>query len=53
MQANNSNQKGNTVMLDSGAEGPGFKSQWRRCRETVLGKLLTPIVPLFTKQQNW
>jgi len=39
--------------LDSGAEGPGFKSQPRRCRVTVLGKLLTPIVPLFTKQQNW
>ena len=29
-------------MLDSGAEGPGFKSQPRRCRVTVLGKLLTP-----------
>ena len=40
-------------MLDSGAEGPGFKSQSRRCRVTVLGKLFTPIVPLFTKQQNW
>ena len=40
-------------VLDSGAEGPGFKSQSRRCRATVLGKLLTPIVPLFTKQQNW
>jgi len=40
-------------VLDSGAEGPGFKSQSRRCRVTVLGKLLTPIVPLFTKQQNW
>jgi len=38
-------------VLDSGAEGPGFKSQSRRCR--VLGKLLTLIVPLFTKQQNW
>jgi len=25
----------------------------RRCRVTVLGKLFTPIVPLFTKQQNW
>ena len=37
--------------LDSGAEGPGFKSQSRRCRVTVLGKLFTPIVPLFTKQQ--
>ena len=40
-------------MLDSGAEGPRFKSQPRRCRVTVLGKLFTPIVPLFTKQQNW
>ena len=40
-------------VLDSGAEGPGFKSQSRRCRVTVLGKLLTPIVPLFTKQKNW
>jgi len=39
-------------VLDSGAEGPGFKSQPRRCRVTVLGKLFTPIVPLFTKQ-NW
>ena len=38
-------------VLDSGAEGPGFKSQPRRCR--VLGKLFTPIVPLFTKQRNW
>jgi len=40
-------------VLDSGAEGPRFKSQLRRCRVTVLGKLFTPIVPLFTKQQNW
>ena len=40
-------------VLDSGAEGPGFKSQLLRCRVTVLGKLSTPIVPLFTKQQNW
>jgi len=40
-------------LLDSGTEGPGFKSQSRRCRVTVLGKLFTPIVPLFTKQQNW
>ena len=32
-------------MLDSGAEGPGFKSQSRRCRVAVLGKLFTPIVP--------
>jgi len=40
-------------VLDSGAEGPRFKSQPLRCRITVLGKLFTPIVPLFTKQQNW
>jgi len=39
-------------VLDSGAEGPGFKSQSRRCRVTVLGKLFTAIVPLFTKQQH-
>jgi len=40
-------------VLDSGAVGPGLKSQSRRCRVTVLGKLFTPIVPLFTKQRNW
>ena len=40
-------------VLDAGAEGPGFKSQSRRCRVTVLGKLFTPIVPLFTKQRTW
>jgi len=40
-------------VLDSGAVGPGFKSQLRRCRVTVLGKLFTPIVHLFTKQRNW
>ena len=40
-------------VLDSGAEGTGFKSQSRRCRVTVFGKQFTPIVPLFTKQQNW
>ena len=39
-------------VLDSGAEGPGFKSQPRRCRVTVLGKLFTPIVPLLTKQRK-
>jgi len=32
------------------AVGPGFKSQPRRCRVTVLSKLFTPIVHLFTKQ---
>jgi len=36
-------------MLDSGADGPGFRSQPRRCRVTVLSKLFTPIVPLFTQ----
>jgi len=40
-------------VLDSAAEAPGFKSQPRRCRVTVLGKLFTPIVPLFNKQQNY
>jgi len=40
-------------VLDSGAERPGFKSQSLRCGVTVLGKLFTPIVPLFTKRQNW
>ena len=40
-------------VLDSGAEGPGFKLQPRRCRVTSLGKLFTPIVPLFTNQPNW
>jgi len=40
-------------VLDSGAKGPWFKSQPRCFRVTVLGKLFTPIVPLFTKQRNW
>jgi len=40
-------------MLDSGTVGPGFKSQPRCSLVTVLGKLFTPIVLLFTKQQNW
>ena len=31
-------------VLDSGAEGSGFKSQPRRRRVTVLGKLFTPSV---------
>ena len=39
-------------VLDSGAVGPGLKLQSRRCRVTVLGKLFTSIVPLFTKQQK-
>jgi len=37
-------------VLHSGAEGPGFKSQPRRYRVTVIGKLFTPTGPLFTKQ---
>jgi len=37
-------------MMDSGAEGLEFKSQLRCCRVTVLGKLFTPIVPLFTNE---
>ena len=40
-------------VLVSDTEVPGFKSQSRGCRVTVLGKLFTPIVPLFTKQRNW
>ena len=37
-------------VLDSGAVGPGFILQPRRCRVTVLGKLFTPIVcALFAK----
>ena len=40
-------------VLNSGAVGPGFKSQPRRCRVTVLSKLFAPIVPLFTEQRNW
>ena len=40
-------------VLDLGAEGPGFESQPQRCRVTVLGKLFTPVMPLFIKQRNW
>ena len=40
-------------VLDSDAVGPLFKSQSRRCRVRVLGKLFAPVVPLFTKQRNW
>ena len=40
-------------VLDSGAAWPGLKLQPRRCRVTVLGKLFTPIVPVFIKQRNW
>jgi len=38
-------------MLDSGAEGSN-RSRDAVCRVTVLGKLFTFIVPLFTKTQN-
>jgi len=38
-------------MLDSGAEGPRFKSQSRHCRVTVLGKLFTPIA--YTQAAIW
>jgi len=31
-------------VLDSGAVGPGFRSQPRRCQVTVLGELFTPIL---------
>ena len=41
------------LVFGIGAERPGFKSQSRRCRLSVLGKLFTPNVPLFTKQRNW
>ena len=40
-------------LLDSSAEGSGFKSQPQSCWVTVLGKLFAPIVPLFTKLRNW
>jgi len=33
-------------VLDSGAEK-------QRCRVTVLGKLFTPVLPLFIKQRKW
>ena len=34
-------------------EGPGFKSQPRRCRVTVLGKLFTPIVPFLPNSHTF
>ena len=40
-------------VLDSGTEGPGFKSQPQCCWVAVSGKLFTPIMPLFTKPRNW
>jgi len=44
---------GSRVVSVLGSRAEGFKSQLRRCWVTVLGKLFTPIVPMFTKQQNW
>jgi len=40
-------------VLDSGTVGPELTLQPQCCRVTVLGKLFTPILPLFTKQRNW
>ena len=40
-------------VMDSGTIGPKFKSQLQCCQVTVLGKMFTPIVPLFNKQRNW
>ena len=41
-------------VLDSAAEGSGFRLKLQCCRVTVLGKPFTPIMPQrFTKQQNW
>ena len=40
-------------VLDSGVVGPGFILQPRCCRVTFVGKLFTPVVPLFAKQRNW
>ena len=34
-------------------KGPVSNHSRESCRVAVLGKLFTPIVPLFTKQQNW
>jgi len=38
--------------LDSWSTGRGFDSDRGTIRATTLGKLFTPIVPLFTKQYN-
>jgi len=40
-------------VLDLGAEVPGFKSQLRRCRVSLIGKRFTLAVPLFTEQRYW
>ena len=39
-------------VLDSGAVGPGFKLQPRRCQVTVLNKLFTPIAPLLPSSET-
>ena len=39
-------------MQDSSAEWHGFKSQPRRCRLTVLGKLFTPIARLWCPRKT-
>jgi len=42
------------IVLDSGAEGMGSDRSRDAVRYiTVLRKLFTPVVPLFTKQRNW
>jgi len=48
-------------MLDGGGSIAEWLACWTQaqkslgsnCPVTVLGKLFTPIVPLFTKQRNW
>jgi len=40
-------------MVGSVAEWLACWTQAQKARVTVLGKLFTRIVPLFTKQQNW
>jgi len=42
---------GSRVVSVLGAVEPRFKLQPRLCQVTVLGKLFTPIVPLFTKRR--
>ena len=40
-------------VLDSGAEGPWVQIAVATLSGNSLRQLFTPIVPLFTKQQNW
>jgi len=57
---------GRVVIVDHLPSVGGSVAEWLACwtqvqnslgsnrsRDAVLGKLFTPIVPLFTKQQNW